>query len=247
MNFFVVSFLTFCTILVLVRMTKKTITNIQFTQTGNYNNGWGAIMTWKSNSKGPFTITSKSTSQKCSTGSITFSGCWLNFESAVNTSGENWRASGKVYNTTGEDITFTVSAPGCKGSITTIVSCIYSESNIKTLRGPVLAKDVVVGDSLLQLDGSFKIVKSVKRDLNSDFMYKSNDAIFTKWHPVRYPNESKYVVAYQHPSLLKVDLGAVEVFHFELENFTDDILFEFDDIIAESWNYLDHGVEVSRV
>jgi hypothetical protein len=76
-------------------------------------------------------------------------------------------------------------------------------------------------------------------------MYEYEGAILSEWHPVRLPNESKYIVAKHHPSLRPVTKKGF-VYNFELENETDDILFLHSQIIAESLNNLPHGTELIR-
>jgi hypothetical protein len=226
--------------------TSYTIDNVQFESAGSYNDGYPATLTWTSESRGPFTITATAGNTQCTTGTFTQSGCWQSFDSPTN-SGNNWTASGKTYNSLGGDVEFVISAPDASnGNVVAAVSCIHEECLIKTLLGPKKAKDVMEGDLLAQLDGTFRNVRSVKTSYNSEALYRSENAVVTKWHPVRFPDETKYVVAHLHPLLEEVFLPPSVVYHFELENQTDDILFEDDILIAESWNNLEHGVEVQR-
>jgi hypothetical protein len=112
---------------------------------------------------------------------------------------------------------------------------IHEDSYIKTLLGPKKAKEVVEGDLLAQLNGTFRNVRSVKTGYNSEALYRSEMAVVTKLHPVRFPDESQFEVANLHFLLEEVYFPPSVVYHFELENESDDILFEDDILIAKSW------------
>ena len=143
------------------------------------------------------------------------------------------------------DVVMTVEG---KGSFTvTGVQCIFEDVVLKTMP-PKLARDVTMEDTFLQLDNSLKKIKSIKKTLiEQSVLYEYQGAVVTEWHPVRLPDEKKYIVAKHHPLMTKVFVKNGFVYHFELENFTDDILFENSPLIAESWNDLPHGVEVNRL
>lgn len=225
--------------------TQIPITDLQVSVSSSYDDGFPVTLTW--NGSGPYTITAHGDAIPCTTGNfIQDEGtCWINFNTPTEING-SWTASGKSYNRTGNDVTFDVQGPINTESVTANVNCILETCLIKTVSGAKQARHVKSGDYLVQLDGLPKRVMSIKSSFNHRPMYKSKEAFVTEWHPVRYINETQYVVAREHPLLTRVDLGTVVVYHFELEKITDDILFANDSLIAESWNNLPHGVPVLR-
>ena len=235
-------------LIVLFHKNSITISDLTAEIGTDFDNGYPATVTWISNSMTPFAIHLHGASIECinSPTIVQDSGtCWFNFNAPVKSMGL-WSATGKVYNRSGNDITFTVSSSGKSASVTQEVSCILGSCEILCLRGNILAKNIVLEDSFKQLDGSYKQVKSIKRNIYNGMVYKSIfGTTVTEWHPIRFPGE-KFIVAKEHPLLAHITVENVEVFHFQLENDKDDILFANDTLIAESWNSLPHGEEVIR-
>lgn len=237
-------------IVILTLNQKKSIfiTNLTVEIGTNFDGGWPATLTWSSNSTGPFNIVLNGGNINCinSLNIVTDQGtCWYHFNVPTKTNGI-WTSLGKVYNRSGNDITFTVSTVGISASIVHEVSCILGSCTVLCQRGKVLANEVTLNDYFLQLNGSYKKVKSIKKSIYSGILYKSLNALVTEWHPVRFPNEKDYVIAKEHKLLSKVIVQDAEVYHFELESFYDDILFGDDTLIAESWNNFPHGYKVNR-
>jgi hypothetical protein len=222
------------------------ISNLEVDVSAVYDSGYASILTWKGGNA-PFTITAHGGALQCSNQGLVQEPdtCWASFN-APTRSGNTWTATGKSYNRSGNDITYEVQGPINTESVTANVMCILGTCLLQTADGGKEARRVNVGDFLLQQNGVPKRVTSVKTSMNFRPMYKSSEAYVTEWHPVKYSDEPNYVVAKEHPLLTKVDLGPVAVYHFELENLTDDILFVNDSLIAESWNSLPHGVAVLR-
>jgi hypothetical protein len=135
-------------------------------------------------------------------------------------------------------------------SIATIahnISCIDENVLILTQRGPIKAKYITLEDSLLQLDGTYSKILEIRFNFFEGYMYRTpNNTKFTYWHPIKFPGEEKYTVAGKH-DMLQTILTSGYVYHFRLEKMTDDILFDNDNVVAESLNSLRHGEEVPRL
>ena len=124
------------------------------------------------------------------------------------------------------------------------VKCIFEDVLIQT-KEPKYARDIVLGDKFVQLDGSFRRVKNIFKSYANETMYQYEGAIVTQWHPVRLPHEKHYRVAKYHEHLTPVHKKGF-VYNFELESFKDDILFVDSSLIAESLNDLPNNVPLDR-
>lgn len=145
-----------------------------------------------------------------------------------------------------DEITISFTLDGVTSYTWNNTTCIASFVKLKTSRGEIMAKDVVIGDKMIQLNGYSSQVLKIFKGYTND-LYQYEDVVVTGWHPVKFKN--KYIIAKLHPLFTRYIKNNQKdeyehVIHFQLERFEDDILSG--NVVLESWNNLSHGIELIR-